>query len=127
MAEALSKRGQGPDRDAGGRFLPGHGVKSPGSPAVRRTSQVMQAVREACSLEKIKAALDKLYQLGMDGDNVPALVRWLAYSVGQPAPVQVTGERDLESTAQEMCEFLREARDRTSGKDVGREEEGKNG
>lgn len=113
---------KGQNRDSRGRWLPGHREPGPGNPGLKRLSEIMGGVRRACSAKKVVRMLDRLYELGMAGDH-GAIKTWLSYSIGTPAPVQVTGERDLAEMAEAMCEFLRAAWRRTTG-DAHQEETG---
>lgn len=74
------------NRDEHGRFLKGHGIKSPGRPALAAELPAIEGIKAACTAEGVAQALDKLFAIGMGG-NVKALVAWLSYAVGMPARI----------------------------------------
>lgn len=75
MGEAdppLSMRPQGAERDAHGRFMPGHGVRSPGNPSVRRLGEMQAAVRRAVTPEALEQVLARLIESATAGDVAAA-------------------------------------------------------
>jgi len=57
-----------PNRDASGRFLPGHGLPGPGNPQARRVHQIRSVIREAVSDGDLVRVLRMLLERAEDGD-----------------------------------------------------------
>lgn len=72
------------DRDKSGKFTPGHKIKSPGNPQVRRLAEHRAAIGKAITGEDLIAALKKLKALALSGD-VLAIKTLLGYCIGRPA------------------------------------------
>lgn len=62
------------DRGKGGRFLPGHSVKSPGNPKARMAHAVASAIRNAITPDEIVAVARKLYLQALAGDSLAARI-----------------------------------------------------
>jgi hypothetical protein len=62
------------DRGKGGRFLPGHSVKSPGNPKARMAHAVAAAIRNAITPDEIVAVARKLYLQALAGDSLAARI-----------------------------------------------------
>jgi hypothetical protein len=84
--------GDGHGKDpVSGRFAAGntYGGRSPGNPIARRMSVLRRSVVESTTEEQVKAAMDRLYELGLAGD-VMALRAWIEFIVGKATqPVEV--------------------------------------
>lgn len=74
-----------PGRDNQGRFSPGN-AGGPGNPYARQTALMIKAARQAVSLERVTAILEKLGQMAEEGDVAAAKVV-LAYVIGKPMPI----------------------------------------
>ena len=59
----------GKSRDAKGRFIPGHGVKSPGRPTQEVEKEFLAAFRRGCPPPALEAVTAKLVKLAIDGDT----------------------------------------------------------
>ncbi len=70
-------------RDAKGRFIKGHGVKSPGRPSLAVELPVVEGIKAAASAETVARVLEKLAALALEG-NVRAAGVYLAYTIGKP-------------------------------------------
>lgn len=73
------------ERDALGRLLPGHGVKSPGNPHARRIKEYDDAIRAAVTPEELCAVVVKIKKLAMAGD-MDAARELLNRMVGKAKP-----------------------------------------
>jgi hypothetical protein len=62
------------NRGKGGRFLPGHSVKSPGNPKARMAHAVAAAIRNAISPDEIVGVIRSLYLQALSGDSLAARI-----------------------------------------------------
>ena len=83
------------DRDGHGRFLPGHGVKSPGNPYLSRWSAYKSALHRACTPERLERVLVRLAELAEGGDVQAARVL-LDRVLGRPSTTPAVREMSLE-------------------------------
>ena len=60
------------DRDGAGRFLPGHSVKSPGNPRLRRLGALQGAVATAITPEELTSVVQRLRDQALEGDTQAA-------------------------------------------------------
>ena len=83
MPQSKRAKGSG-DRDPGGRFKPGHGVKSPGNPRIRHIHELREAVRLAITPERLQGVLAKMVLLAaVEGDTAAARLV-LEHAIGRP-------------------------------------------
>ena len=60
------------DRDGAGRFLRGHGIRSPGNPRLRRLGALQEAVAEAITPAELTTVVQRLRDQALDGDTQAA-------------------------------------------------------
>jgi hypothetical protein len=65
---------KGKNRDAHGRFLPGHTLPGPGNPLGKRIAKLRTALVDAVSEDDIRAIITKLVSLAKDGDMIAARI-----------------------------------------------------
>lgn len=62
------------DRTSDGKFRPGHSIKSPGNPRLKRLAKYQAAVRNAVTPESLEQVLAKVLELANEGDMLAAKV-----------------------------------------------------
>ncbi|MEZ4864152.1 MAG: hypothetical protein R3C14_22760 [Caldilineaceae bacterium] len=77
-----------PNRDAGGRFVKGHTAPGPGRPSRQVEEEILAAVNEVATPERIKNALQEMFRLAEEYGSwkayKEALTLALAYQIGRP-------------------------------------------
>jgi len=62
------------DRDARGRFLPGHSLPGPGNPLAARVAEYRQAAMDAVTVDEVRGVFRMLCDKALAGDVVAAKV-----------------------------------------------------
>ena len=62
------------DRDARGRFLPGHSLPGPGNPWAARVAEYRRAAMDAVGVDEVRAVFRMLVDKALAGDVVAAKV-----------------------------------------------------
>jgi hypothetical protein len=60
------------DRDEAGRFRPGHSIKSPGNPRLRRLGTLQRALASAITPEELTTVVRNLHDQALAGDTQAA-------------------------------------------------------
>lgn len=76
------------DRDARGRFRPGHSLPGPGNPAGKRVEQLRHALLSAVTTDDIVAIVRSLVKSARAGDVYAARLL-LSYTLGRPLEADV--------------------------------------
>lgn len=65
---------KGANRDANGRFLPGHSLPGPGNPNCRYVSQLRAEIREATEPARVRKVFDAMLTKAENGDTTAAQI-----------------------------------------------------
>lgn len=106
-----------PDRDAKGKLLPGHKLKSPGNPHAQRIHEYREAIRGAVTGEDLCRVFEKLKRLALAGDmdairellnRTLGKVRHLESSLAGVRLPDITNPRDVTRAANAIFHGLSE-------------------